>query len=199
MLSEQSVRIDEKNYVVTIKEENDKKSQLIFRFVKTVFLIFTLVIFYFVFQDSSSFSDDVLTRFFSNKTNLFFYSILGIFVIYEVTRSYSDISNRKIIEWYDYLIKVFTVVFLSLSVFLVQQNIVLDSIDSYKNLESKTNKKNDELIDLNNQNSLKTSSIHKELEDYKNKLDKLNIELNQIKEELKRLQTQNLTKKSETP
>ncbi|MGP2657054.1 hypothetical protein ACOJTA_08420 [Malaciobacter sp. WC5094] len=199
MLSEQSVRIDEKNYVVTIKEENDKKSQLIFRFVKTVFLIFTLVIFYFVFQDSTSFSDDVLTRFFSNKTNLFFYAILGIFVIYEVTRSYSDISNRKIIELYDYLIKVFTVVFLSLSVFLVQLNIVLDSIDSYKNLESKTNKKNDELIDLSNQNSLKTSSIHKELEDYKNKLDKLNIELNQIKEELKKLQIQNLTKKSETP
>ncbi|MFV0562848.1 hypothetical protein [Malaciobacter mytili] len=114
---------------------------IIIRILLTSSLFLLVYVLYDVISIFNSFSYSITNSFATNKINLYFYALLAIFVVVEVTKFFNTDKRQTFLMHYDYYIKILNFALLLLCLFVIQQNIVLDSIKSLKITEDNINKK----------------------------------------------------------
>lgn len=114
---------------------------IIIRLLLTFSLFLLTYVLYDVINIFNSFSYTVTNSFADNKINIYFYIVLGTFVVVELIKSFNTEKKQTFLMHYDYYIKIVNFALLLLCLFVIQQNIVLDSIKSLKITEDNINKK----------------------------------------------------------
>ncbi len=183
----QNIRIDEKDYSVTINEiENNDKMKLFLRVVLSLSFLVLLFIFIDIFSEFASFSLEVKSKFLGSKINLYFYFLLGLYILYqlyEIKKVFNQENKQSFFIKYDYFIKLMTFGFFLLSIFFVQQNILLDSIKT--NLEVKEKYKQLDINKINWKSIIKLNeNLKKEISIIKEYNKKLNIKLDKLEEKI---------------